>query len=250
MNKLSVIKPYFSIITVVKNDEKNIKKTINSVLKQNYKNYEYLIIDGKSTDRTVDNIKRFKKKFKLVSNKDKGIYDAMNKGIKLSKGEVIVFINSGDTFTKNALKFVKKQFDIEEKISFVFGTVKRHYTKEMIIKFGYDFKRILYNFDFATSHSVGFFLKKKIYKKVGFYDISFKCSADYDLYFRLFKQNIKGSSTKRKEVVGQVASGGFSSTLSFFDHLFEETKIRLKNRQNFVLIILIFINAILKNIFK
>ena len=114
MNKLSVIKPYFSIITVVKNDEKNIKKTINSVLKQNYKNYEYLIIDGKSTDRTVDNIKRFKK-FKLVSNKDKGIYDAMNKGIKLSKGEVIVFINSGDTFTKNALKFVKKQFDIEEK---------------------------------------------------------------------------------------------------------------------------------------
>ena len=61
MNKLSVIKPYFSIITVVKNDEKNIKKTINSVLKQNYKNYEYLIIDGKSTDRTVDNIKRFKK---------------------------------------------------------------------------------------------------------------------------------------------------------------------------------------------
>lgn len=250
MNKLSVIKPYFSIITVVKNDEKNIKKTINSVLKQNYKNYEYLIIDGKSTDRTVDKIKRFKNKFKLVSNKDKGIYDAMNKGIKLSKGEVIVFINSGDTFTKNALKFVKKQFDIEEKISFVFGTVKRHYTKEMIIKFGYDFKRILYNFDFATSHSVGFFLKKKIYKKVGFYDISFKCSADYDLYFRLFKQNIKGSSTKRKEVVGQVASGGFSSTLSFFDHLFEETKIRLKNRQNFVLIILIFINAILKNIFK
>ena len=114
MNKLSVIKPYFSIITVVKNDEKNIKKTINSVLKQNYKNYEYLIIDGKSTDRTVDNIKRFKKKFKLVSNKDKGIYDAMNKGIKLSKGEVIVFINSGDTFTKNALKFY-----IEEKISFV-----------------------------------------------------------------------------------------------------------------------------------
>ena len=88
------IKPFFSIITVIKNDGKNIKKTIKSVQSQTYKNFEYIIIDGKSKDNSVKEIQKFKKSItKFLSEKDKGIYYAMNKGIKISNGKIIVFVN-------------------------------------------------------------------------------------------------------------------------------------------------------------
>ena len=108
----------------------------------------------------------------------------------------------------------------------------------------------LYNFDFATSHSTGFFLKKKIYNLIGNYNTKFKISADYDLYLRLYKKNLKGGYTKKNQKIGNMRSGGFSSKVSFFDHLIEETKIRLHNSQNIFFVFLIFINAIFKNILK
>ena len=244
--------PFFSIITVVKNNEQQINKTIKSVVNQTYKNVEYLIIDGKSTDHTISNILKLKKKINFFSSeKDQGIYYAMNKGIKISHGKVILFVNSGDTLKPNALKYVKKIFDTNNKIDFVFGTVKRHYTRSTILKYGYNKKRLFYNFDFATAHSTGFFLKKKILKKVGNFNTKFKCSADYDLYYKvLIKYNCIGSFTKKNQVVGEVSSGGYSSKISFFDHLKEETLIRIHNSQNIVLVFLIFVNALIKNIFK
>ena len=90
-------KNLLSIITVVKNDEKNIQKTIKSVIDQKNIKYEYIVIDGKSKDNTLKKIKKFKNKIhKIISKKDNGIYDAMNKGIKIAKGDIIVFCNSGD----------------------------------------------------------------------------------------------------------------------------------------------------------
>jgi len=173
----------------------------------------------------------------------------MNKGIKIAKGDIIVFCNSGDIFYKNSLKKVIKLFN-KHHYDFVFGTVLRNYKTTKILKYGFNFKRMLYNFDFATSHTTGFFLKKKIYKKIGLYNTSFKCSADYDLYFRLFKGNYNGASTKKNEIIGNVASGGYSSKISFIDHILEESKIRIKNKQNFLIVLLIFINALIKNFLK
>ena len=243
-------KNLLSIITVVKNDEKNIQKTIKSVLNQKNLRYEYIIIDGISKDKTLKKIQKYKKKIhKIISENDKGIYDAMNKGIKIAKGDIIVFCNSGDFFYKNSLSKVMNLFN-KYNYDFVFGTVLRNYTKGKILKHGFSFKRLLYNFDFATAHTTGFFLKKKIYKRIGFYDTKFKCSADYDLYYRLYKGGYKGGSTKRKDVIGNVSSGGYSSKISFLNHLIEEGKIRIKNKQNFLIVLLIFINAIFKNFFK
>ena len=103
-------KPFFSVITVVKNDEKNISKTIKSIINQSYKNYEYIIIDGKSSDKTIEKILKFRKKINYLSSaRDKGIYFAMNKGAKLSRGEVIIYVNSGDKLNRKALKIVKKK---------------------------------------------------------------------------------------------------------------------------------------------
>ena len=88
-----------SIITISFNSEKTIEKTIRSVLDQNYQNYEFIIIDGESTDKTINIIKKYKKYIKLViSEKDEGIYDAINKGIKNSTGDVVSLLHSDNVF--------------------------------------------------------------------------------------------------------------------------------------------------------
>ena len=239
-----------SIITVVKNDAINIEKTIKSIIQQKNQYIEYLIIDGKSSDGTLQKINNFGNKIdKIISTKDKGIYDAMNIGIKNANGKYIGFCNSGDIIKINSLqtvvKFLKKDIDV------LFATVKRNYIGSTIIKSGYNLKRLNYNFDFATAHSTGFYIKKKFHNKIGLYDLSFKCSADYDFYLRIFKlKNLKIMSTDHNKIIGEVQSGGFSSTYSSFDHLIEETKIRMKNNQNIFLISLIFVNTLIKNFIK
>ncbi len=244
------MKKKLSIITVVKNDEKNIEKTIKSIVFQKKRDYEYIIIDGKSNDGTIKKIRKYKKKIdKIISKKDKGIYDAMNKGLRLSKGEIIVFCNSGDFFYKNSLNKVISLFEANN-YDFVFGTVMRNYTKKRILKHGFDFDRILYNFDFSTSHTTGFFLKKKIYNLIGNYNLKFRVSADYDLYFRLYKKGLNGGFTKKNIKIGNVASGGYSSKISYFEHLIEESKIRLHNKQNIYMVLLIFINSLIKHPLK
>ncbi len=248
--KFTKKKPFFSIITVVKNDEQNIIKTIKSVHNQSFKDFEHIVIDGKSTDNTLKKILHNKKIDFLISEKDDGIYFAMNKGLKICKGKVILFVNSGDIITKNALKIVHKKF-VNSNNDFVFGTVRRHYVNDTILKYGFNVKKLHYNFDFATSHSTGFFLKKKFYSLLGNFDTKYKCSADYDIYYKLFiKKKLIGSSTEKNQIIGIVSSGGFSSKFGFLNGLFEECKIRFNNGQNFFIVLIILINNLIKKFFK
>ena len=109
---MSKRKTLFSVITIVLNNKKNIKRCINSVLSQKFKNFEYIIVDGRSTDGTQEIIKHYKKKIKkIIIKKDKNMWEAMNTGIKNSKGEIICILNSDDYFTKNALNIAAKYFD-------------------------------------------------------------------------------------------------------------------------------------------
>ncbi len=95
-------KPLLSVITVVFNNEKDIERTMLSVLNQTYFNIEYLVIDGKSTDGTVGIIEKYKNRLAVfISEKDAGIYDAMNKGLALANGDYVIFMNSGDEFYEN-----------------------------------------------------------------------------------------------------------------------------------------------------
>ena len=240
-----------SIITVVKNDESNIEKTIKSIINQKNIKLEYIVIDGNSSDKTLAVINNYQKNInKIISENDDGIYDAMNKGIINSTGDIIAFCNSGDIFYDNSLSKVVNIFN-NKNFDYVFGSVLRNYMGgKQILKYNLNPKRIFYNFDFATAHSTGFFLKQKIYKKIGLYDLKFRCSSDYDLYLRLIKRKFIGASTAKKDLIGNVASGGFSSKISFFSHLLEETKIRLNNNQSIFVVIVLFLNAIIKNIIK
>ena len=121
-----------------------------------------------------------------------------------------------------------------------------------ILKYGYRKFRIFWNFDFYSSHSSGFFIKNESQKKLGAYNLKYKISADYDMFYRMIiKNNMKGTSTKKNEIVGYFKSGSsYSSRFSFYDHLIEETKIRIDNNQNKLFVFLIFIIHYLKKMEK
>jgi len=230
--------PLISIITVVLNNKKFLQQSINSVLNQSYKNYELIIIDGKSTDGTLDILKKKNSKIDYwISEKDKGIYDAMNKGIKLSRGSIISVLNSDDIFYRHALKTATSYFNQYQYIDFLFGSVIKYK-----LLYGYRPWKIRWSFGFYSTHSIGFFIRKKSQKKVGYYNTKYKISSDYDFFYRMIvKHKLKGMATKKNEIFGKFRRGGFSSKLSFIDYLNETVRIRLDNGQNIFLVSIIFL---------
>ena len=234
-----------SIITVTRNSEKFLEKNILSVYKQSYKNYEHIIIDGLSTDKTLRIIKKHEKKIKYwVSEKDKGIYDAMNKGIKKASGDIIGILNSDDVYYKKTLEIANKYFIKDTKLDFLFGSV---YKRKLLT--GYYPKKILWTFGFYTTHSVGFFIKKKSQLKVGFYNTKYKGSSDYDFFYRMIvKKKLKGLATKRNEIFGYFRPGGYSSKQRYRNFLYECNQIRIDNGQNKIYVYFIFMLRILRNI--
>ena len=236
-----------SIITVTKNSEKFLLKNIKSVKFQNYKNYEHIIVDGNSTDKTIKIIKSNKKKIKFIKNKnDKGLYHAMNVGIKNSSGDIIGILNSDDIYFRNTLRLVNKYFNKHSNLDFLFGSVYKHK-----LLHGFKPEVINWSFGFYTTHSVGFFIKRESQLKVGLYDLKYKYSADYDLFLRMIKKfNLIGLSTKKNEIFGKFRPGGLSSRIKFIDYLRECNKIRINNGQNTFFVYFIYVLRILKNLKK
>ena len=206
--------PLISIIMVVLNNRQFLQQSINSVLNQSYKNYELIIVDGQSTDGTIDILKKNNAKIDFwISEKDKGIYDAMNKGIKMSYGSLISILNSDDVYYKRALKIAANYFEARKNLDFLFGSVIKHK-----LLYGYKPWKIGWSFGFYSTHSIGFFIRKKAQKKVGLYNIKYKYSSDYDFFYRMIvKYKLKGVGTKKNEIFGKFRRGGISSKITFMD---------------------------------
>ena len=240
-------KPLITIITVVLNNKKKLDKALKSILSQSYKNIELIVIDGGSTDGTKNTIKKYQKKINYyISEKDDGIYDAINKGIKKSTGDIIGILHSDDYFYKNALSIVARYFKENSKIDFLFGAVKKYK-----LLYGYKPWKIFFSFGFYSTHSVGFFIKRKSQIKLGYYNTKYRYSSDYDIFYRMIvKKKMIGMATKKQEILGVFRRGVVSSRLSFIDYLNETIKIRLDNGQNRLLVLLIFVLKYLKNISK
>ena len=230
--------PLVSVITVVLNNKKFLEQSISSVLNQSYKNYELIIIDGKSTDGTLDILKKNNSKIDYwISEKDKGIYNAMNKGIKLSRGSIISILNSDDIFYKHALRTAANYFNRYKYIDFLFGSVIKYK-----LLHGYRPWKIRWSFGFYSTHSIGFFIREKAQKKVGYYKTKYKYSPDYDFFYRMIlKHKLKGMATKKNEIFGKFRRGGVGSKLPFIDYLNETVRIRLDNGQNILLVSIIFL---------
>lgn len=228
----------FSIITPVLNCEKYIKKNILSIKNQTLKSYEHIIVDGCSNDNTNKIIeKNFYNKIKIIKGKDKNLWDAINKGIKYSQGRYIGILNADDYYYKDALKIINNYFNKNRKIGYIFGAVK----KNGKIFYRLEKKKIKYKFNVYPSHSVSFFIKKNIQKKIGLYDSSYNFCSDYDLFYKLFNNNkIKGANTKKNELIGFFREGGISQTISIYKKIFLEFKIRLLNKQNIFYLIVLF----------
>ncbi|MFA5804030.1 MAG: glycosyltransferase family 2 protein [Melioribacteraceae bacterium] len=180
--------PLISIITVVLNGAKYLENAIKSVLSQSYSKVEYIIIDGGSTNGTLDIIKKYESRIsKLISEPDNGISDAFNKGIKLASGEIIGLLNSDDWLEPDAIKKIVKIFS-SDKPDIICGAV-RFWEKEKEVIVSYP---DLQNLDRETSiHHSGVFIKKSIYEKFGLFDTHLKYAMDYELLLRMKMNNVK-----------------------------------------------------------
>lgn len=235
----------FSIITVTLNSEKFLRRCLNSVKHQTYKDFEHIIIDGGSTDSTIKILNNDKSNFtKMIFEKDNSIWEAMNKGIKISSGEIICFLNSDDHFYPESLNIVNNYFNNFE-IDFLFGSVKKYK-----IMHGYQPWKIKWSFGFYSSHSVGFFIKKEKHEHVGYYNDQY-LSADLDFFYKMIVDyRLKGMSTKKNEVLGEFEKGGFSSKVNYLKHLIDLNKIRLNNKQSKIFVNFLFLIKILKRPIK
>ena len=219
-------KPLISIVTVSFNSEKTIRDTFKSILNQTYKNIEYIVVDGASKDTTVDIIKEYEGKFidknisfKWISEKDNGIYDAMNKGIDLANGEIIGLLNSDDWFEKDALE-----------------KVVREYKKSDFDMFYADIRIVMENRNFIKKSKLSknvtsrywnhptTFVRSSIYKKY-----KFKCESihdDLDFLLRI-RKNKKLKIVVLNEVLANFRFGGVSNKKSLKNMFWN---IKNKNR--------------------
>jgi len=238
-------KKKITIITVVKNAEDKLEDCIKSVLNQNYTNLEYIIIDGNSSDGTNEIINKYKNNIsKIIREEDDGIWDAMNKGVMSANGDIIGFLNSDDYYFDNVLETVNKYFSKNE-IDFLFGSVEKYK-----ILHGYKPWLIKYSFGFYTSHSIGFFIKTIKHKEVGLYNTRY-LSADLDFFYKMIvKFKLMGVASKKEEVFGKFAKGGFSSKINYIDHLMDLNKIRIDNKQNSIFVYFLFFIKIIKKPIK
>ena len=213
----------FSIITVTYNSEKTIRDTIESVLRQTYKNYEYIIVDGNSKDKTMEIVKeyeaRFEGKLKYISEPDKGIYDAMNKGIRMAQGDLIGIINSDDWYEENTLENIVMARTSED-LAVYYG-----YMRTVDSSNGKEIRCAIYNHEYIRDAMINHptvFVSKKIYEKYGMFDCQYRFSADYDFIIRLVLQkDIKFVAIDK--VQANFRTGGASGEV---DALCETMKIK------------------------
>lgn len=208
----------FSIITISYNSEKTIERTIESVLSLVYPNVEYLVVDGASTDNTVDIIKRyepqFKGRMKWVSERDRGIYDAMNKGIRMATGDIIGIVNSDDWLEVNALDLVAKAFkDIgKDNYALYCGDIIFHLSNGKLKRMDANisaFKKNAPLWIMVGIRHPATFVPHKVYDKIGLFNDRMRLSADQDFILRCHFNGIKFYHVNG--VLSNMASGGIST---------------------------------------
>ena len=205
-----------SVITVCLNSSETIRLTLKSVLDQNIDNYEHIVIDGGSHDETLEIVNEYARdNLILVNEKDDGIYDAINKGIQLAKGDIIAILNSDDLYIdNNVLNDISSMFQSNPKSDCILSEVifyKEPNVHKVIRHYGISlFRPNLLRIGLMPPHP-GSFFRKDIYTKYGLYNKRYKICGDFDFFVRVLLKN-KINFIKLKRVTVNMRSGGVSTT--------------------------------------
>ena len=202
-----------SIITVSYNSNLTIKDTIDSVLSQTYLDIEYIIVDGWSNDNTVDIIREYEPSFngrmKWISEKDSGLYDAMNKGIQMATGEIIGIINSDDLFCdKHAIEKVMHIFEENESLDSVYADlfyVAQNDTAKIVRRWKTGNQK-QFKYGWHPAHPT-LYIKKEVYNKYGLFNLDYKLAADFEIMLR-FLEKYRISTYYLKEAFVKMRLGG------------------------------------------
>lgn len=222
--------PKISIITPTYNSENTLDGTVGALLRQTFSDFEYIIIDGVSKDNTIEKIKSYIPAFdakgvtvRIVSEPDKGVYDAMNKGISLAQGELIGITNSDDWYEDNSLEVMWNKYTdgkTERGNCMVYG-IERVWKDDKI--FNVQRRGAAFISESVLPHST-FFVAKQVYEKYDAFDLSVKVLADYDFICRCASQGVKLEEVD--VVISNFRLGGISS--SYFDFYSDYYKIQHK----------------------
>jgi glycosyltransferase involved in cell wall biosynthesis len=217
-----------SIITINYNDCEGLKRTFESVASQTDQAFEYVIIDGGSTDGSVTFLGEEQLNFAYYcSERDKGIYDAQNKGIEKSTGKYLLFLNSGDTFYSNSVveQFIKIASESDKGIIYGNTLIVNPSAEDRVLSPPAD---IQLNFWYRnTLNHQAAFLKKNLFDKYGLYDLSFKISADFDFFLKVYI-NEKDTFEYVPILVCNYHEDGFSSNPANYDLMLTERELALK----------------------
>jgi len=238
--------PFISIITPTLNSSKYIRETIDSVNNQSYRNFEHIFIDGGSTDNTIPIIKKYSKKRRIVSEPDKGISDAFNKGIRLAKGEIVGIINSDDYYAENIFQHIINAYVDSDKFSILHGSMCLIGIKKNRFIRPRPFPGFTFYIDMPVYHPT-VFVPKKIYDDIGIFDLKYKYSMDFDFLLRASKKGCKFKNINK--IISYFRFGGVANTNALKCHK-EVLNSQLENNLNPVVCRATYLSKIAVNRFK
>lgn len=233
----SVKLPLISVVTVCRNSAATLARAFDSILQQSYSSTDYIAIDGASTDGTVEIMRqheaRFAAKgirFRWISEKDDGIYDAMNKGIAMAAGEIIGIMNSDDFYEPDTLSNVAESAVSHPAAGILYGFLRDLVGGEELRIYRYRYENYLLNkkmgMPTATQHATCF-VRRSVYEEVGKFDPRFPTASDYDFLLRAIKAGVRFHALDK--VLSNFNYGGASTTISDLGRLEQQYAILLKN---------------------
>ncbi len=222
-----------SIITVTYNSSKTLKDTLESVLKQTYTNYEHIIVDGLSKDNTMQIVKEYETKYngklRYISEKDSGLYDAMNKGIKMATGDIIGILNSDDIYAhENVLQKIVEKFE-ETNCDGTYASLifMDEETMSKPKRIWNSPKGKLEN-GWHPAHPT-LYLKKEVYDKVGLFNLNYRIAADYDFMIRVMKEKIIKLNYIDDYIIYMRSGGTSTAGIKGYIKNLKEANLVLKN---------------------